>query len=41
MSGRSREDPMARWPYSDNDLRTMYTGGRGNATARTLKEGGK
>jgi deazaflavin-dependent oxidoreductase (nitroreductase family) len=25
---------MARWPYSDNDLRTMYTGGRGNATAR-------
>jgi deazaflavin-dependent oxidoreductase (nitroreductase family) len=25
---------MARWPYSDNDLRAMYTGGRGNATAR-------
>ena len=25
---------MARWPYSDNDLRAMYAGGRGNATAR-------
>ncbi|MCW2876399.1 MAG: hypothetical protein JWQ95_499 [Sphaerisporangium sp.] len=25
---------MARWPYSDDDLRAMYAGGRGNATAR-------
>jgi deazaflavin-dependent oxidoreductase (nitroreductase family) len=25
---------VARWPYSDDDLRTMYAGGRGNATAR-------
>lgn len=25
---------MARWPYSDADLRAMYAGGRGNATAR-------
>ncbi len=25
---------MARWPYSDNDLRAMYAGGRGSATAR-------
>ena len=25
---------MARWPYSDDDLRSMYAGGRGNATAR-------
>lgn len=25
---------MARWPYSDEELRAMYTGGRGNATAR-------
>jgi deazaflavin-dependent oxidoreductase (nitroreductase family) len=25
---------MARWPYSDDDLRTMYAGARGNATAR-------
>src|SRR4051812_5921686 len=28
------ETPMARWPYSDNDLRAMYAGGKGNATAR-------
>src|SRR4051812_3542971 len=33
-SGRTREDPMARWPYSDDDLREMYAGGRGNPTAR-------
>jgi F420H(2)-dependent quinone reductase len=25
---------MARWPYNDEDLRAMYAGGRGNATAR-------
>jgi deazaflavin-dependent oxidoreductase (nitroreductase family) len=25
---------MARWPHSDEELRTMYAGGRGNATAR-------
>jgi deazaflavin-dependent oxidoreductase (nitroreductase family) len=25
---------MVRWPYSDDDLRAMYAGGRGNATAR-------
>ncbi len=25
---------MAHWPYSDDDLRAMYAGGRGNATAR-------
>lgn len=25
---------MARWPPSDNDLRAMYAGGHGNATAR-------
>ena len=25
---------MAHWPYSDHDLRAMYAGGRGNATAR-------
>jgi len=25
---------MARWPHSDDALRAMYTGGRGNATAR-------
>lgn len=25
---------MARWPHSDDDLRAMYAGGRGNATAR-------
>jgi deazaflavin-dependent oxidoreductase (nitroreductase family) len=25
---------MARWPYSDDNLRAMYAGGRGNATAR-------
>jgi hypothetical protein len=25
---------MARWPYSDEDLRTMYAGGRGDARAR-------
>jgi hypothetical protein len=24
---------MARWPHSDDDLRAMYAGGRGNATA--------
>jgi polyisoprenoid-binding protein YceI len=25
---------MRRWPYSDEDLRAMYVGGRGNAVAR-------
>lgn len=25
---------MRRWPYSDDDLRAMYAGGRGNAVAR-------
>jgi hypothetical protein len=25
---------MARWPYTDEDLRAMYAGGRGNTTAR-------
>ncbi|MBO3752699.1 nitroreductase family deazaflavin-dependent oxidoreductase [Streptosporangiaceae bacterium NEAU-GS5] len=25
---------MANWPYSDDDLRAMYAGGHGNATAR-------
>ena len=25
---------MARWPYSEDDLRAMYAGSRGNATAR-------
>jgi hypothetical protein len=25
---------MRRWPLSDDDLREMYVGGRGNATAR-------
>jgi polyisoprenoid-binding protein YceI len=25
---------MARWPYTDEELRSMYAGGRGNATAR-------
>jgi deazaflavin-dependent oxidoreductase (nitroreductase family) len=25
---------MKRWPYSDDDLRAMYAGGRGNAVAR-------
>lgn len=25
---------MARWPHSDDDLRAMYAGGHGNATAR-------
>ena len=25
---------MSHWPYSDDDLRAMYAGGRGNATAR-------
>jgi hypothetical protein len=25
---------MASWPYTDNELRAMYAGGRGNATAR-------
>jgi deazaflavin-dependent oxidoreductase (nitroreductase family) len=25
---------MARWPYSEDDLRAMYAGARGNATAR-------
>jgi deazaflavin-dependent oxidoreductase (nitroreductase family) len=25
---------MGRWPYSNDDLRAMYAGGRGNATAR-------
>ena len=25
---------MARWPHSDEDLRAMYAGGRGNTTAR-------
>ncbi|WP_328425105.1 nitroreductase family deazaflavin-dependent oxidoreductase [Micromonospora sp. NBC_00389] len=25
---------MARWPYADDELRAMYTGGRGNSTAR-------
>lgn len=25
---------MARWPYSEDDLRAMYAAGRGNATAR-------
>src|SRR4051794_39646301 len=25
---------MVRWPLSDDDLRAMYAGGRGNATAR-------
>jgi deazaflavin-dependent oxidoreductase (nitroreductase family) len=25
---------MARWPHSNHDLRAMYAGGRGNATAR-------
>lgn len=25
---------MARWPYSHDDLRAMYAGGRGNPTAR-------
>jgi deazaflavin-dependent oxidoreductase (nitroreductase family) len=25
---------MARWPHSEDHLRTMYAGGRGNATAR-------
>jgi deazaflavin-dependent oxidoreductase (nitroreductase family) len=27
---------MRRWPYSDDDLRAMYVGGRGNAVARRL-----
>jgi hypothetical protein len=25
---------MPRWPFSDDDLRAMYVGGRGNRTAR-------
>jgi hypothetical protein len=25
---------VARWPFSDDDLRAMYRGGRGDATAR-------
>ncbi|GAA3341688.1 hypothetical protein GCM10020358_34000 [Amorphoplanes nipponensis] len=25
---------MARWPFNDDDLRAMYAGGRGDATAR-------
>lgn len=25
---------MAHWPFSDDDLRSMYAGGRGDATAR-------
>ncbi|GIJ21983.1 nitroreductase/quinone reductase family protein [Micromonospora lutea] len=25
---------MGRWPFSDDDLRKMYAGGRGDATAR-------
>jgi deazaflavin-dependent oxidoreductase (nitroreductase family) len=30
----TKEADVARWPYSDDDLRAMYAGGRGNATAR-------
>jgi deazaflavin-dependent oxidoreductase (nitroreductase family) len=34
MRAEPTEDTMAHWPYSDDDLRAMYVGGRGNATAR-------
>jgi hypothetical protein len=30
------EDAMRSWPWSADDLRTMYAGGRANATARRL-----
>jgi deazaflavin-dependent oxidoreductase (nitroreductase family) len=30
---------MAGWPYSDDELRAMYAGGRGNATARRFARG--
>jgi hypothetical protein len=29
-----RKASMARWPLSDDDLRAMYLGGKGNPTAR-------
>lgn len=32
--GKSEEDAMTDWPPSDDDLRVMYAGGHGNATAR-------
>jgi hypothetical protein len=31
---RVHSDRMARWPHTDEQLRAMYAGGRGNATAR-------